>query len=405
MTALLIFPAYAAAQPPGPAFRALHAFGGPGDGSEPSAGVTIGIGGVLYGTTPYGGSSNGGTVYSLTPPTSAGGAWTETVLYNFTPLAGGFSPYTALVAGKGGVLYGVAYNGGASNFGAVFSLSPPASAGGAWTYSDLYDFTGGSDGALPNMLMGHDGVLYGTTEGGAVAGNGVVYSLTPPASSGGSWTQTTLYEFTGGSDGSFPNDLAIGEGGVLYGTAYHGGTAGDGAVFSLTPPASAGGDWTQAVLYSFGGGSDGDGPAGVTIGSGGVLYGTTYYQGTTTCCGTIFALKPPISSGSAWTEDIIYHFLGGASTSGKIVIGAGGVIYGSSQSAGTVRQPPEGTVFSLTPPASAGGPWTETVLHTFIGTDGNDPYGGVVMGSDGSIYGTTMYGGPYNGGVAFKVTP
>jgi hypothetical protein len=206
--------------------------------------VAIGKDGVLYGTTKTGGSNSGyGTVFSVAPSATPGGAWTETVLYNFYSYAGdGIWPEAGIVIDDSGVLYGTTFEGGTYNYGTVFSLTPPTSPGGAWTETILYNFTGGSDGGRPaaSVVIGRHGVLYGTAgEGGT--GNGVVFSLEPPTSAGASWTETVLHAFTG-ADGSGPvAPVVIGSGGVLYGTTEYGGShpcgpnGGCGTVFSLTP--------------------------------------------------------------------------------------------------------------------------------------------------------------------------
>jgi uncharacterized repeat protein (TIGR03803 family) len=139
-------------------------------------------------------------------------------------------------------------------------LTPPLSPSGAWTEAVLYNFTGGSDGANPQApVTSPGGVLYGTTAGGGASEAGTVFSLSPPASAGGSWTETVIHSFIG-SDGTTPEGgLAI-HSGVIYGTTNGGGASGLGTVFSLTPPASFGGSWTEAVLHSFGGGHDGSSP-------------------------------------------------------------------------------------------------------------------------------------------------
>jgi uncharacterized repeat protein (TIGR03803 family) len=277
------------------------------DGFNPNSVMVVGSAGVLYGTTQYGGIVTSscllgcGTVFSLKPPTSPGGAWTEAVLHAFTgyPSDGAF-PFAGVAIGKGNVLYGTTFNGGvgSSSFGTVFNLKPPTSAGGGWTESVLYSFTGGNDGFYPytGVMIGSGGVLYGTAYQGGASGYGTVFSLTPPASAGGTWTETALYNFTGGSDGGYPYAAVAMRGGVLYGTTRYGGLAfglsGYGTVFSLTPPTSPGGVWTQTVLHTFTGGRDGSDPdAGVVISRGGVLYGTTHYGGSSGD-GTVFALKP-----------------------------------------------------------------------------------------------------------------
>ena len=87
-------------------------------------GVTLGANGALYGTTTAGGISNAGTVYSLTPPAAPGGAWTETVLWSFMGGADGADPVAGLAIGENGVLYGTTSSGGVSNAGTVFALKP-----------------------------------------------------------------------------------------------------------------------------------------------------------------------------------------------------------------------------------------------------------------------------------------
>jgi uncharacterized repeat protein (TIGR03803 family) len=107
----------------------------------------------------------------------------------------------------------------------------------------IYNFMGGSDGAGPAapLIIGSSGVLYGTTAHGGTADDGTVFSLSPPAVPGGPWTHTLLYSFQGGSDGISPNSrLIVAGGGVLYGTTSTGGQSGEGMVFSLTPPQIAG---------------------------------------------------------------------------------------------------------------------------------------------------------------------
>lgn len=175
------------------------------------------------------------------------------MLYTFNGIDG-CEPYGTLAAARAGVLFG-ATRFGPTEAGTVFALRPPTSPGGAWTEAVLYSFTGHSDRGEPlgGVVIGSGGVLYGTTSTGGASGAGTVFSLTPPASPGGAWTQAVLHNFTCGGDGCFPSGVVIGSGGVLYGVtaAGGGGTACQrncGTVFSLIPPASPGGAWTEAVL-------------------------------------------------------------------------------------------------------------------------------------------------------------
>ena len=423
-TALLMFTGHAAAQ----TLTTLATFtGAPSDGIDP-LGVAIGPGGVLYGVTARGGVSGWGTVFSLTPSASLGGRWTEAVLYNFTGGRDGGSP-TGLVIGTGGVLYGTTSYGGAGTAicgvgcGTVFALTPPASPGGAWTESVLYNFTGGGDGGAPTsgVVIGSGGVLYGTNSNGGTANAGTVFSLTPPkgtpSGASGAWTEAVLYNFTGGFDQPLggATGVVVGAGGVLYGATQTGGTEtgsscdpfGCPMVFSLTPPkAGAGGAWTRTVLYSFTGGSVsrvaiGNGPGGNPV-----LYGTT----TGTMSNTVFSLTPPAgpSGAGAWTETVLYSFTGAAANdlsglSSGVLVGAGGVLYGTATGGGAAQF---GGVFSLTPPSVSVGAWTESLLYSFMGgNDGLQPFAGVLVGNGGVLYGATASGGEANAGTIFSLTP
>jgi len=223
--------------------------GGP-DGSYPIAPPVVGPGGVLFGTTRLGGVVNStcpdgcGTVFSLAPPASPGQPWTETILHSFSAGSDGFWPSAAVTIGANGVLYGTA-GGGSPGFGVVFSLRPPTEPGGLWAESILYNFAGpdgpGGDGVAPyaNLLVSQGKILYGTTSFGGAYGGGTVFSLTP--SSGGAWTETILHNFGGEGDGSDVLSGLVLSRGVLYGTTALGGTSNYGTVFSLTPPSAPGG--------------------------------------------------------------------------------------------------------------------------------------------------------------------
>jgi uncharacterized repeat protein (TIGR03803 family) len=144
--------------------------------------IVIGGGGVLYGTTDAGGASKAGTVFKLTPPASPGGAWRIAEIHTFAGGSGdGANPYAGVVIGSGGVLYGTTSSGGSSNAGTVFKLAPPASPDGAWTETVLHNFTGGDDGADPvgGLVIGDNGVLYGTTSAGGASQAGTVFALKP----------------------------------------------------------------------------------------------------------------------------------------------------------------------------------------------------------------------------------
>src|ERR1035437_2968753 len=118
----------------------------------PPGGLLEDSAGNLYGTTRGGGTYGVGTVMELSPPAVSGGAWTLTTLYNFVPYgSGGYVPISDLVKDQAGAFYRTTFNGGdpICNCGVVYKLVPPAVQGGAWTESQLYAFTGNSDGRLP----------------------------------------------------------------------------------------------------------------------------------------------------------------------------------------------------------------------------------------------------------------
>src|SRR5919109_4004808 len=95
----------------------------------------------------------------------------------------------------------------------------------AQTENVIYRFKGGSDGAAPfGSLTYVNGSFYGTTAGGGTFGPGTVFQLMPPATSGGAWTKTVIYNFTGLDDGGGPNSALIADtAGNLYGTTGGGG--------------------------------------------------------------------------------------------------------------------------------------------------------------------------------------
>jgi uncharacterized repeat protein (TIGR03803 family) len=183
----------------------------------------------------YAGGANGaGTVFRLsrTPV----GEWNIQILYAFKGQPDAAFPYGGLIFDAIGNLYGTSYYGGANGLGAVYKL---AYKNGAWTESVLYSFTGGTDGSGPisTLVPDSSGNLYGTTsEGGAASGCscGTIFKLA--SVSNGTWTETVLHRFQGAPDGAFPyNGMVSGSGGEFYGTTVHGGIHDDGAIFKVTP--------------------------------------------------------------------------------------------------------------------------------------------------------------------------
>ncbi len=381
----------------------LYTFGSvTGDANNPRAGVIRDPAGNLYGTTFDGGASASGTVFELTPSTSGG--WSETILHSFTGgTTDGVNPTAGLVRDSDGNLYGTTFYGGASNEGTVFKLTPVA--GGGWTETLLYSFSGGADGAHPyfGSLLLAGSYLYGTTyEGGDLScddssGCGVVFRVR--ISNG---VETVLHSFNYNppdqNDGAYPLGGVIRDpAGNLYGVTNGGGSTGGGVVFELSPV--TGGVWTETLLYTFSDTTP-DGAnsyAGLVRDKAGNLFGTTAGENLMpTASGTVFEVD------AADNETVLHFFAGppadGASPKCNLILDGKGNLYGTTPGGGTYNS---GVIFRLSPTASG---WQETILYNFTGgADGSDPQG-TLLDSAGNLYGTTYLGG-ISSGVVFKLAP
>jgi uncharacterized repeat protein (TIGR03803 family) len=329
----------------------------------------------------------------------------EQTLYSFSAISNGSEP-NSLVLGADGNLYGTAASGGAHDVGVVFQLTPVT--GGGWTESVLYSFTGGSDGKNPGTLIfGADGNLYGTAYNGGnancPAGCGTVFQLIP-----GSGTFSVIHTFQGRTDGHFPRGLVFDAAGNLYGTTFQGGTSNAGLVYQLVPTTS--GPWTENLLYTFMGGKDGTWPnPRLTLDSAGNVYGSTQIGGVApNGYGTAFKLS--LISG-AWKRMQIAYFIGGGAQGfgtypnfGLIADGAGNV-YGTTSGGGGGDS---GNVFRLEP-SPLGGRWQLNVLHFFLGGPQGSVPNALVRDSADNLFGTAFTGGstncPVGCGTIFRLQP
>jgi uncharacterized protein (TIGR03437 family) len=312
---------------PGGALTNLYSFTGGKDGGEPETGLVEGADGNLYGTTSEFGPIGAGTIFKITP------AGTLTTLYGFGNNPDGASPYGALLLASDGNFYGTTSRGGVDSDGTVYQMTPTG------VVTILYSFTGGADGANPfsTLIQGKDGNLYGTTTAGAGPGNGTIFSITPagalttvytfPAYSGpqtsvagmiqgsdgnfygttsggggqrlgsifklAGGTFSTLYSFTGSSDGNGPNSqLLQARDGNFYGT-----TA-DGTIFEITP----GG--VQTTLFNSTENPNsrvGYSTAGLIQAADGNLYGTCLTDGLYSY-GCVFKLQLAVGAGYTCTN-------------------------------------------------------------------------------------------------------
>jgi uncharacterized repeat protein (TIGR03803 family) len=398
--------------------QVLYSFNDNGtDGYNPDAGLIFDAVGNLYGTTPIGGANADGVIFELTP--GINGTWTETVLYPFCSVSGctdGQYPIAGLILDAAGNLYGTTVNGGTHDRGTVFQLSPGAN--GTWTETVLYSFNNNhKDGRDPEagLIFDASGNLYGTTLLGGAYGYGTVFQLTPGGN--GTWTETLLHSFQNNTrDGIYPYaGLIFDPAGNLYGTANGGGEHGEGAVLQLVPGTN--GKWKERILHSFNG-KDGLEPySGLIFDVAGNLYGTTHSGGAsgTGCggygCGTVFELTP--GANGKWTEKVLHSFndngKDGYGPYAGLTFDAAGDLYGTAYYGGAYGSQCGGSgcgiVFQLTP--ATNGKWTEKVLHSFGNvSDGAGPYApGLIFDAAGNLYGTTAWGGAYDYGTVFEITP
>jgi len=405
--------------------------------------------GNLYGTTSQGGTNGYGTVWVLCAPGVSGTDlfpcttglpnWTEFVLYNFKglPFNDGANPYSALVfnglyGGRSFTLYGTTYNGGNRHTcpangalvgcGIVFELCAPSNFGGCggvnlWKERVLHRFLGGKDGSHPfaGLITDKASDLFGTTVYGGGFGTclvgsvnnfcGTVFRL--KGQSPWNFPETIVHRFKGGvTDGANPYAAlccnTIFAVPFLYGTAVNAGANSAGVVFRVKNS----GAFPETILYNFcsvSGCTDGANPyADVIFDGTGNLYSTTI-QGGAGGYGIAYKLSP---AGPPWTETILHSFMGtpdGGNPAAGLIFDNAGNLFGTTLHYGTGCVTC-GTVYELTP---AGPPWTESILNSFVGPvgDGDLAFGGVTFDPtvSASLYGATTGGGANSVGTVYSV--
>ncbi len=419
----------------GSGFTTLHSFTNT-DGTNPQSGLTLGTDGNLYGTAPNGGSGNNGTLFEVAP---ANGAFT--VLNTF--LVDYQDPETALVQGPDGAFYGTTQYGGAFNDGRVFRLDA------AGVITTLHDFSGTlataataqavnrqqtkaaassqatakrtaktrssraagvvpkaaaptvSDGTNPfsALILGSDGLFYGTTQGGGDNNTGIVFSISTDGTA-----YTVLHSFAASNDdgtnadGVNPIGALVQQGGtgLFYGVTNNGGTSNYGTIYRFAP-----GGATFAVVHQFAGGGatplDGAYPfSGLTQGPDGTFYGATEGGGSGSGgAGTVYRL-----SADGNTLTILHSFTStppeGRIAYGAPVFGADGFLYGTTRTGGNSG---DGTAYKVSTDGA-----TFTTLYNFDGRDGYYPGSTLLPNADGYLYGTTAGGGAFNGGTIYRLS-
>ena len=365
--------------------------GGAWPGGNPWSGLVVGADGNLYGTTTAGGSNNVGTVFRLT----TGGVFTSLFSFNCT---NGSAPYAALTAANGGTFYGTTSSGGVSNWGTIFLITT----NGAFT--NLFSFTGTNNpwqGANPAAALMPDGAgnLWGTANFGGVTnglylnfstllgyGYGTMFEL---ATNG---TVTTPVVF-GGTNGAHPSGgLVLAKDGNFYGTTTWGGIgisrnfSGYGTIFRLSP------DGTFTNIYEFTGNADGGFVyAGLVQGPDDYLYGATFGGGSAQN-GTLFK----VSTNGDFVPLRSFGYFESATPYAGMMEGSDGYLYGTAF--GNAQYGNYGSVFQLT---SSG---IYTNLVSFNNANGYHPTGVLVQGPDNNLYGTTSAGGANGLGTIFRLS-
>ncbi len=331
---------------------------------------------------------------------------TDTVLNDFVGVNGS-QVLAGLIFDQAGNLYGTTATGGLGS-GTVYELSPAV--GGGWTETVLYKFGSRTkDGANPysGVVFDAAGNLYGTTLQGGLHGKGTIYRLSP--ASGGGWTEAILHSFGLGTDGVNPVAAPVIVGGNLYGTTYYGGANNTcpfaGKTYSCGTAYELSSSGVYSVIHNFSNVNDGYfAVAGLTPDANGNLFGQVLYGGLYGG-GILYELIP---ANGTWTEKAIHPWgrvhdgrLDGAQCYGTLVFDTAGNLWGTSTIGGTHGG--LGTVFRFNQNAQG---WDETSVHGFGNPgDGSYPYAGFVINPAGHLFGTTYKGGASGDGIVYEIIP
>jgi uncharacterized repeat protein (TIGR03803 family) len=394
---LLALPGWAAAQ--------IYTFTGGSDGGNPQGNLVL-SGNTLYGTTIQGGNpdtANGytgdGTAFAVnTDGTGFTNLYGFTALSNSSPYpypnSGGANPYAGVIL-SGNTLYGTAEVGGSSGAGTVFAINTDGTG-----FTNLYAFSGGSDGGYPEAgLVLSGSTLYGTTYADGTSADGTVFAVNTDGTG-----FTNLYSFTNGIDGANPQASLILSGNILYGTTYGSGDGAspNGTVFAVNTDGTGftnlhsftTEDYVNGILVN----SDGANPQASLILSGNTLYGTAEVGGSGGD-GTVFAIN---TDGTGFTNLYSFTSLGGyePNTDGAYpeagLVLSDNTLYGTAENGGSSGA---GTVFAINTDGTG-----FTNLYAFTGgSDGGYPEAGLILSSN-FLYGTTAGGGSSGAGTVFALS-
>ena len=375
------------------------------DGYGPNGSLIL-SGKTLYGTAAQGGNWGNGTLFAVNTQglnftNLHSFTATSVPTYEYGTNSDGATPSAGLLL-SGNILYGTAAYGGASGGGTVFAVHADSTG-----FTNLHSFSvqatntlgryTNSDGFYPNGgLVLSGSTLYGTAYDGGDNGNGSVFKVNTDGTG-----FTNLYSFTAtsvafpntNSDGANPNSVIL-AGNLLYGTAYYGGTNGNGTIFVINTNGTG-----FSVLHTFTAelnntNNDGANPAAGLVLSGTTLYGTAFWGGSSGA-GTVFSIQ---TNGNGFTNLHSLTNSDGANPDAGVIV-SGGIAFGTDLD----------TVFAVTTNGSS-----FTVLATFVGMQydpvngtetnsaGYDPSGSLAL-SGSTLYGTASTGAIYGSGTMYSI--
>lgn len=342
-------------------------------GGSPLGSLTLAGNGKLYGMTNYGGPNGYGVLFEYDPATS-----TYTNKFNFNNTTGSY-PYGSLNLASNGKMYGMTNQGGANSFGVLFEYDPATS-----TYTKKLDFNNTTNGAGPkgNLTQAGNGKMYGMTNYGGATGLGVLFEYDPATS-----TYVKKLDFNNAT-GTYPNgSLVVAANGKVYGTV-GGGANNNGVLFEYDPATSA---YTKKFDFISPNGSNPG--SSLNLATNGKLYGLTQ-DGGSLADGVLFEYDPATST---FTKKLDFNLTDGESPLGSLAQASNGKLYGTTNGGGATGN---GTLFDFDPATAM---YTKKV--DFIGANGLNPQGSLVLAGNGKMYGMTSDGGTNSAGVLFEYDP
>ncbi len=354
-------------------------FAGTSNGQNPNGTLVQAANGKLYGMTYSGGTSNYGVLFEYTIATS-----TLVKKIDFNNNSNGSRPYGSLMLASDGYLYGMTFAGGGNTDGILFMYNTTSG-----TLTPKITFAGTSNGRFPygGLVQASSGLMYGLTYMGGATDQGSLFEYNSTSN-----TLTKKIDFAGTTNGGYPNgNLMLASNGKLYGLTYSGGTLNFGTLFVYDPSTSV---LTKKIDLA--GAINGSHPRGTLIqGTGGLIFGMTN-EGGANNDGILFSYN--ITSNTITDKIDFSTSPNGKIPQGSLVLASNGKLYGMTNTGGTGN---DGVLFEFDPST-----YTYVKKIDFAGTsNGKYPGGSLIRASNGLLYGMTSAGGASNYGVLFEYNP